>query len=122
MKANELRIGNLVQHEFGKIRYGIVTQINDSAVRLKTKFSRLLVSYKDIEPIPLTEEWLIKLGSKSFLDFYLYDRFKLTYLSQYKYWYIQDTETNCYMTKIEFVHDWQNFIFVMNSEELKIIH
>lgn len=59
MKANELRINNLVLHP----KYG-------SDVKVPIKVSHEIIASlvegglhsQDIEPIPLTEEWLEKLG------------------------------------------------------------
>ena len=64
IKANELRIGNSVMF-FG---YHVVWGLQSNEAMLFTKKPSgtddpfRIVSYQNIEPIPLTEEWLIKFG------------------------------------------------------------
>jgi hypothetical protein len=60
MKANELRIGNLVNHKTGQCKvvgfYGEIFRAeNINKIELKSNVFNL-------QPIPLTEEWLLKLG------------------------------------------------------------
>jgi hypothetical protein len=60
MKAQELRIGNLVNHTTGQCKvvgfYGEIFRAeNINKIELKSNVFNL-------QPIPLTEEWLLKLG------------------------------------------------------------
>lgn len=71
------------------------------------------------EGIPLTDAWLEYFGAERYEDKYFYDRFKLIWKKAYKYWYIIDKESLTYLSKVEFVHEWQNFVYVMNGFELK---
>jgi len=74
------------------------------------------------KPIQLTEEWLVKSNAKIInanFQSYILERFILTWKSAYKYWYVMDSESLTYLTKIEFVHEWQNFYFVMQGVELR---
>ncbi len=63
MDARELRIGNLVWSNdgyFDRVE-DIITEIED--MRVGTKYTQLpYTPICDIEPIPLTEEWLAKFG------------------------------------------------------------
>lgn len=74
-----------------------------------------------INPITLTEEWLIKFGAKARFQQteFIYGGFRLLWKESYKYWYVIDSDSLAYLTKIEFVHEWQNFIFILTGEELK---
>ena len=62
MKANELRIGNLVYTKGEDIV--IVNEINNDGIN--GEFDLCWASYffenESIQPIPLTEEWLVKFG------------------------------------------------------------
>jgi len=107
MNANELRIGDYVKFPTGSF-YKVDMLYDD--------FSSLLYWM----PIPLTEELLLKFGATNLKDKIVFDRFMLTYFESYKYWYVTDLKTNCYLTKVEFVHEWQNFVFVMNGTELTL--
>jgi hypothetical protein len=62
MKSNELRIGNLVQDQNGNLLkvIGLTTESKSLYVVDRSKFP-LPQGWKD-EPIPLTEDWLLKFG------------------------------------------------------------
>ncbi len=48
----------------------------------------------------------------------IYDRFLFIWKEQYKYWYVISAHHKEYLTKIEFVHEYQNFIFTLTGQEL----
>jgi len=126
MRANEIRIGNFLQDEFGKIRYGYVTQINDSSVRLKMEFSRLLCSYKDVNPIPLTEECVFELEDKywDFIGFgtrliyqdKLNPAIKIEKSKTQWAFYFNDELINFK----DYLHEAQNLYFALTGEELTL--
>lgn len=64
MKASELRIGNYI-NLIGS-RQGIVLEVRTNHARIKYelegKEKQSHVEYENLEPIPLTEEWLLRLG------------------------------------------------------------
>lgn len=126
IKVNELRLDNFVVVNKGGY-------CNDNTVQKVTSISKKginswsdmgssgFVKEEDMTHIQLTEEWLLKLGATAYFDnCYCYDRFKLLYKYEYKYWYVQDSDILTYLTKVEFVHEWQNFVFVMNGQELEL--
>jgi len=76
---------------------------------------------KYVFPIPLTEEILLKCGhQRKASTVFFADRFKLFWRKEYKYWYVTDRETNTYITKVEFLHEWQNTWFVLQGTELSV--
>ena len=99
MKANELRIGNWVYSPNHKENYKVIRLELDSEI--------------NAEPIPLTEEWLIRLGFKIFCkDFYLNG-------------IIIHTRKRGYVLRksvpiIQYVHQLQNLYFALTGEELTI--
>ena len=111
--AKELRIGNYISFGNNIHSVNIIKQFeNTNAINE--------LNQDMIKPIPLTEEWLIKTGSERIdEETYNYDRFTLWWKKAYSYWYIVDKDELTYLTKIEFVHEWQNFVFIMNGEELQ---
>ena len=140
MKANELRIGNYVYNKTdGVIK---VEEINDDGIN--GEFDLCWASYyfeptyagveKDlIEPILLTEEWLLRFGAidnnkderKKYnfkeINWYFgfignYGDFRIyQYTDNFKYWLDQ------YKTiEIKYVHQLQNLYFAITGEELKI--
>lgn len=111
MKANELRIGNWVKsnksgNEFQFTSY----HFNDLDVVLTSNPPKPL-----IEPISLTEEWLIKLGFKT-NDKCWYFKGNFRYNAIVKYW--QWYGVNIQDSLIKHVHQLQNLYFVLTGEEL----
>lgn len=106
MQANELRIGNWVK------------------LISKDKFYEISTGYdidegtesEDFQPIPFTEEWLLRLGFEQEGDFY-----SLNYKGVYFSSLIPFNEVvsqSYHETTIEFVHQLQNFYFALCGEEL----
>lgn len=125
IKANELRIGNILNNN-GKIceLIGMTWQGGDQDLSsnhdLVFSNGDYEVSLRHVSEIPLTEEILLKVGFevKPFSLGLTLDRFRFIWKEKYKYWYVVDAYSQSYLTKIEFVHELQNFVFVMNSQEL----
>jgi len=104
MEAKELRIGNWVKLDSGTetiIRGGGINAIEMQQLR--------------VEPIPLTEEWLLKFGFyksnvTARIDLYPEDD------GVYFYFNIDPAKR----VKIEYVHQLQNLFFALTGEELTI--
>jgi len=65
MKSTELRISNLVCHKHLKgnilYDYDTITSVSENGITLKSRpFTSITLD--SIKPIPLTEEWLLRLG------------------------------------------------------------
>ena len=119
MKTKDLRIGNLVSLS-GDLTLTII-EINSVYFYAKDKKGEnFKSSWADINPIPLTEDWLLKFGAKARFEHteFIYSRFRLIWKEPYKYWYVIDSDSLSYLTKIDFVHEWQNFISILTGEEL----
>lgn len=110
MKVNELRIGNYYNHngEIKKVTPNIILELFESERAW-------------IEPIPITEEWLLKLGfEKIGVNFQFkgisiwFSKYSESY--QIRYCLIgSDIERKI---NIEYVHQLQNLIFALTGEEL----
>jgi hypothetical protein len=114
--ATELRIGNLVN-------YKIVDKLDERKEWFepcKIDAVDLQVINSDYQPIPLTEEWLLKFGVTPFDGNFIVDRFRLIYKPIYNYYYVVDKYSNFYYSKVEFVHEWQNLFYSMNGKELTL--
>jgi hypothetical protein len=129
IQANELRLGNLLNsdkdtHSHTRKVSGIGHE--NHIVYLDSIHNRISSERIDIghlKPIPLTEEWLLKLGAKEVrigTNLFEYDRFYLRWHPQYKYWYVTEVQNNAYITKVEYVHEWQNAVFALNGQELEV--
>ena len=118
MKATELRIGNLVWDDYsGEM---IVSQIYQSNVSLRKtiNLSEGIYGIDNIEPIPLTEEWLLKLGFNHNADeneFYWLDEFSIAKRSDFEV-FLNDE----YICDLQYFHQLQNLYFALTGEELTI--
>lgn len=130
MKASELRIGNLVT-------------VNDLFVTVHrieedmfwaTHRNLLFFSGAETKPIPLTEEWLLKLGLKKttesdsyWMDFDIMHQLSIV-LSPKGYFPIlmeeaelaSDDPQCVNLNLVEHVHQLQNLYFALTGEELTI--
>jgi hypothetical protein len=149
MKAQELRIGNYVngiyETEIDRGN-GIIEDVESCEVVKVVGLDSVGFSdysiwiedgsreyYNSFEPIPLTEEWLLKFGFKSDEDFgnwHLND-YEI-FLSGHTYFLAATKEGVVYwynyasddyyssVRKIKFVHQLQNLYFALTNEELKL--
>lgn len=126
MKSTDLRIGNLITSKQWKGAHSISgIELTEDGFDLKVNgyVHRYEPSvYFDIEPIPLTEEWLLKLGfekeetgiytEKWFL--YKKDDFVLHWRNQYpEFGWLESIE-------IKYVHQLQNLFYALTGTELEI--
>jgi len=133
MKANELRLRNYIQIMDGSghdCQPTEITSIKENSVGISCKiFNLSLGTYyqlEDLEPIPLTEEWLLKLGFKKNGEEYSITMMSLVFVIQPPkpmgewqtfYSWIYDTFK---FSVIKYVHELQNLYFALSGEELEI--
>lgn len=129
MKSTELRIGNYFHYHIEdemdeRKEYDVLEQIDYDDLRCLTQYE----DNSEYRPIPLTEEWLVKFHNEDEIekskrfpnDITIYDRFLFIWKESYKYWYVVSAYHKEYLTKIEFVHEYQNFIYCLTGEELTL--
>lgn len=115
MKANELRIGNWVYSPSHKSNYKIIKLDFDSEI--------------NAEPIPLTEEWLVKFGFEKDVDnSFVLDSLAIFTDKRLKENVFIQTKTNRSFAggqwvvlndlKLQHVHQLQNLYFALTNEEL----
>lgn len=115
MKANELRIGNYVNTgNFHLPKYRGNYQVKEEWFKWSSKF----------KPIPLTEEWLLKMGfvvteTKAGIEcFYFGKRYSVFQPANTKVWLLVDGEKGLCETK--HIHQLQNLYFALTGCELEI--
>jgi hypothetical protein len=118
MKASELRIGNIV-------RYGANNRVLDAEL-----FLQLLKYTTPFDPIPLTEEWLLKLGFKqcgyemlswkheTLLPSFNLDGINWADFDEPDYQFLNYKVAD-EILRIDYVHQLQNLYFTLTGEELK---
>ena len=113
MKANELRIGNLIISIYG-IKY--VTGVNNKGIFVPYGRGHTLIS--KAWGVPLTEELLLGFGALKngiYLDFHSLSLLK-TKTGRFEVYLDEAWE----LTTIDYVHEWQNLYYAINKTELTL--
>ena len=123
MKAEELRIGNLVKYKGEVVK---VEQITKKKIGYHTQANESRMHYAQIaelEPIPLTEEiigkYFIHCGAS-----YLRDQNRAEMYQTVEGWCLNINNSNYtkyVSTIVEYLHDLQNAYYMTNQQELTII-
>ena len=121
MNANELMLGNYV--EFNETIYKVLAiKSGFMQVAYKSEKGNFIVSWIDndsLNPIPLTEQWLLDFG----FEMYEFDnkanqfRFKER-LIVYRDGFLYDYGTS---VKLEYVHQLQNLYFALTGNSLRLV-
>jgi hypothetical protein len=114
MKASELRIGNLVYVSDNEtnIIFKQITPINIHNLMHLTKWDKSPIDI-EFEPIPLTEEWLLKLAFKK-------DGTNAIFwtLNNVDVWELNGVFANDLDLPIQYIHQLQNLYFALTGKEL----
>ena len=109
MEAKELRIGNL-----------LIENNKQYKLQLADFYNMYLDDDCIFEPIPLTEEWLLKFGFENKI---LSSEFSITNFPFIIYnneiWTDRDNDDDA-ICRVDFVHELQNFYFAVKKKELEI--
>ncbi len=113
MKASELRIGNLVKYK----------HLSESSSISAFDISQISDDNSNVEPIRLTEEWLLKFGFKKDLenDLYLESTSTSFFVWQNKRVELLDNKNNICISHCKYVHQLQNLYLALTGEELILI-
>ena len=123
---NELRIGNLVLTKDGITKVSDVLEVGINMIHDSWEYD-----LGDIEPIPLTEEWLVKFGFnikgvtglKGKYVVWLYDVKDYCFMIHDSRDNLDSNDLKVYSTplaNIKHVHQLQNLYFALTGEELTI--
>lgn len=117
----ELRIGNYITYD---PKYNIPTQIKEIyEYGVHTGYKKA-ISYDNIHPIELSEDWLIRMGWKRSLNSYCfgtineYGRFGVFIEEPYKGTF--KLESTDVPQKVYYVHQLQNLYYSLTGSELTI--
>lgn len=110
MKANELRIGN----------YVYALKSSSEPIIIGDDYNLYLS--RDYQPIPLTEEWLLKMGFKGRVDFKWNNNVGIQIVDNKYYFAFKDLSNVLFHSVIECkdVHQVQNVYYSLTNEELTI--
>lgn len=118
IQANELRIGNwIADHEAGGcFKIESIYKNMKGVYWVSYRNESITCSIDELEPIPLTEEWLVKFGyTKSKCDTYWWNDNNITL-----YYNVFDKLSNYYGYELKYVHQLQNHYFALTGEELTL--
>lgn len=119
MNRNELRIGNIarVANLTGK-----VTDLHSNPDEIYFDFSPdYEYSPSVVHPIPLTDEWLVKLGHTDENKHTFFGFFGLLKQGDlYHLCYLSDQCLTVFAKKFKYVHQVQNFYHELKGEELTL--
>ena len=123
MEANELRIGNYAKH----YENGIVLTVGRT-VAFKTPTNTIRVDVDDLEPIKLTEEWLLKFGFEKIYSTKVRSVFDFSEDLRFGYLdFFGFSNTSSGVTfigkkfeHIKYVHQLQNLYFALTGKELTL--
>ena len=130
MKANELRVGNLLNDYVKNERIVYVNGIDSSWDIIWVNYANATGIYAraiaQIKPIPLTEEWLLKFGfNEDDGDFFI-ERGRQGFIVEKAQdddlliVYREDVGLQYnFLMFIEYVHQLQNLYFALTGEELE---
>lgn len=125
MESQELRIGNNI---WRPCCYDEVVEIRENGI-IGLDNLRGLISYGEIEPIPITEELLLKIGfEKGQGDGYAsykinpYDGhiIEVTIHESGIDAFIQYIFGSCHLRSIKHLHELQNIVFTITGKELEV--
>jgi hypothetical protein len=122
IKSNELRIGNLVNYE--NEAYCVWSEIRKYSVTLDNLKTRHIgaAAYDEIDPIQLTEEWLLKFGFEEKNKWFKKDDVMLGYISTDEN--LQLEWKTCVgdwvLINVTHVHQLQNLYFALTKQDLEI--
>ena len=123
IQANELRIGNLVNSKNDGIIS--ITNISEKSVAVNDAHCYNHIPVEFISPIPLTEEWLLKLGFKKRKNRHLFHWENKIVISEYKdefenFFYPKTGYDIRFSNEIKYVHQLQNLYFALTGAELTV--
>lgn len=118
IQANELMLGNFVDTPDGTVKITAISYEKVAVIRKTEKgnFAVYSESLDDIQPIPLTEEILLKCGAEPFAGGGLilnYRRIEYAECRQVYY----DVFTS---VELKYLHQLQNLFYVLAGEELEV--
>lgn len=119
MRAEDLRIGNYYEDDMERVGK-LLKWVSSKKVELKMEFSKLLIDFDCLEPIPLTEEWLVKFGFKKPAHSWVGDKFHLTEWDDSPLnWCVSLNKNNGVLVlKLKHVHQLQNLYHALCGSEL----
>jgi len=123
MKAQSLRQGNLVLLDNEKIVRLLWFRTEHACIMaLGVTYPSAIVSLDRLEPIPLTEDWLLKFGFRFDSIDWEFPKDSIFFIGWYagKFCLGSGSDGVTKENYIEYVHQLQNLYFALTNEELEV--
>jgi hypothetical protein len=133
MKSNKLRTRNYVTlcgvdynngHKFRDKEGDKIVKIygvNEEGLQIILKDTIYFVNFSEVEPIPLTEEWLLKFGFRTEEPYFFeLDNISITTKRELM-WIFTKYKNNVELELPEHVHQLQNLYLELTNNELEIL-
>lgn len=117
MKAQSFRIGNYLKWKNNIFTICLITEDSLDLEKESFYYNDILVSNKELKPIQLTEEWLLKFGFKLDAPFYRNDTFQTRKDSDGFLVY----QFSDFLRRVYYVHQLQNLYFALTGNELEVV-
>ena len=117
IQANELRIGNYISDIWSPNGFFKVTQLKKFSAVYGKDFTAL---YDNLNPIPLTEEILLKAGFEKDIESLFYRNSFIIAKTKTRWAFYHNGLTGGELARIDYIHELQNLIFALTGEEIKI--
>ena len=119
MKQEELRICNYVFHKGNVI---MVENIMSHAINVELLYGEIFedIPVDKLDPIPLTEEWLLKCGFNQNILCWVCDKFTIAGSVEHGYVLTGYCLENIFPVNVFYVHQLQNLYFALTGKELEI--
>lgn len=124
MNNSELRIGNLITYESDIVEVSGISRSGCIDYN-KNGYDYGGWTSNEYQPIPLTEEWLVKFGLKETKD---QDVLRVNYVNYHKgtdtfnyciaYYFDDQGYVDNIFKEVKYVHQLQNLYFALTNEEL----
>jgi hypothetical protein len=112
IRINELRLNNLITYSgTDTVR---VMNISNTHLGVENNKIQKYKKIKKFNPIPLTDEWLVKLGFKRIVNDWYY---RGVFVHTRKRGYVVRRS----IPQVEYVHQLQNIFFVLKGKELDVV-
>ena len=121
LKVGDLRIGNVLFYGDRIAKVSSVYRTHFVCEEPKTRLVFGNSIQNNFQPIPLTEEWLVKFGFKKDTgDIYHYNFFKACFTADNPMWFGQSgcCQDETIKENIKYVHELQNIYYAITNQEL----
>jgi hypothetical protein len=123
IQLNELRIGNFIKGPLtlNGVFYPDLAVVEPIDLQLKLEHFMLFKANQDlfesIEPIPLSEEWMLKFSDAKEFDLKWELHQYITVVKRYDKYFLHFSDKG-HLVDVKYVHQLQNLCFALTGEEL----